>query len=131
MIPLLRNCSVSPDAGCTTTATVSATSATSVSLWPDADRLDDDDVEGGREDGGGLARRGRQPAEAPGGGRRADEDALVGGVERDARAVAEQRAAAALGRRVDGEHGDAAPGAAPLADAAPTAARTCPRRAAR
>ena len=31
----------------------------------------------------------------------------VGGVELDPRAVAEQRAARALGRRVDGEHGDA------------------------
>ena len=34
MIPALRNCSVSPDAGWTTTATVSQTSSTSVSDWP-------------------------------------------------------------------------------------------------
>ena len=34
MIPALRNWSTSPDPGCTTTATVSATSATSVSDWP-------------------------------------------------------------------------------------------------
>ena len=34
MIPALRNCSTSPDPGCTTTATLSATSAISVSDWP-------------------------------------------------------------------------------------------------
>ena len=47
MIPALRNCSTSPEAGCTTTATVSQTSSTSVSDWPDADRLDHHHVEGG------------------------------------------------------------------------------------
>ena len=34
MIPAFRNCSTSPDAGWTTTATVSHTSSTSVSDWP-------------------------------------------------------------------------------------------------
>ncbi len=34
MIPALRNCSVSPEPGWTTTATVSQTSSTSVSDWP-------------------------------------------------------------------------------------------------
>ncbi len=49
MIPDFRNCSTSPPPGCTTTATVSATSATSVSAWPDADRLDHDHVERRRQ----------------------------------------------------------------------------------
>ena len=34
MIPALRNCSTSPEPGCTITTTESATSATSVSDWP-------------------------------------------------------------------------------------------------
>ena len=113
MIPALRNCRTSPEPGWTMTATVSATSATSVSLWPDADGLDDDDVEGGRQRVRGRARGGRQPAQAPGGRRRADEHALVGRVEGDPRAVAQQRAARAPRRGVDREHRDAAPGGPP------------------
>ena len=80
----------------------------------DADRLDDDDVERGGERRGGLARRGREPSEPPRGGGRADEDGVVGGIERDPRAVAEQRAAAAPRGRVDREHGDAEVRRAPL-----------------
>ena len=34
MIPALRNWSVSPEPGCTTTAIVSQSSSTSVSDWP-------------------------------------------------------------------------------------------------
>ena len=92
----------------------------------DADGLDDDDVERGGERLRGRARRGRQAAEPPAGGGRADEHAAVGGVELDPRAVAEQRAARALRRRVDGEHRDRAPVVAPRAHERATAATTCP-----
>ena len=81
----------------------------------DADGLDHDDVEGGGQRLRGRARGGREPAEAPGRGGRADEDAAVGRVEGDPRAVAEQRAARAPRRRVDGEHRDAAPAGPPRA----------------
>ncbi len=116
MIPAFRNWSTSPEAGCTTTATVSQTSSTSVSDWPDPDRLDDDHVEGGRERVGGLAGGGGQAAEPAAGGRGADQDAVVLGVVIDPGAVAEQRAAGALGRRVDGEHGDRVARIAPRRD---------------
>ena len=82
----------------------------------DADGLDDDDVERRGERVGGGARRGGEAAEPPAGGHRADEDALVARVDDDPRAVAEQRAARALGGRIDGEHRDAAPARAPRRD---------------
>ena len=82
----------------------------------DADRLDHDDVEGRRQRLGGLARGGGQAAEPPARGGRADQDAVVPRVVLDPRAVAEQRAAGALRRRVHGEHGDGAPVVAPAAD---------------
>ena len=115
MIPDFRNCSTSPQPGCTTTATVSATSATSVSAWPDADGLDHDDVErrGQRLRRGARGRR--QAAEPLAGGRRADEHAAVARVEVDPRAVAEQRrrpSGARTGRRRARRRcGRAAPGA--------------------
>ena len=79
----------------------------------DADRLDHDDVEGGRERVRGGARGGREAAEPPARRHRADEQPAVGRVGVDPRAVAEQRAARALGGRVDGEHGDGPPARAP------------------
>ena len=60
----------------------------------DADGLDHDDVERGRERLRGRAGRGREAAEPLAGGHRADEHVAVGGVVLDPRAVAEQRAAA-------------------------------------
>ena len=73
---------------------------------PDADGLDDDDVERRRERLRRGARRGREAAQALSRRHRADEDAAVGRVGVDPRAVAEQRAARALRRRIDGEHAD-------------------------
>ena len=73
MIPAFRNWSTSPEPGWTTTATVSATSATSVSDWPDADRLDHDHVERGGQGAGGGARRRGEAAEPVAGRGRADE----------------------------------------------------------
>ena len=81
----------------------------------DADGLDHDDVEGVGERLGGRAGGRGEAAEALARGHRADEDVAVGRVVLDPRAVAEQRAAGALGGGVDGEHGDAALARAPLA----------------
>ena len=80
----------------------------------DADGLDDDDVErvGQRLRGG--AGRGGEAAEALARGHRADEHVAVGGVVLDPGAIAEQRAAAALGGRVDREHRHRLPARAPL-----------------
>ena len=81
----------------------------------DADGLDHDDVERGGERLRGGAGGGGEAAEALARGHRADEHAAVGRVVLDPRAVAEQRAARALGGRVDREHGDRAAARAPLA----------------
>ena len=81
-----------------------------------ADRLDDDDVEGGAQRLGRGARRGREAAEALARRHRADEQRAVGGVGVDPRPVAQQGAARALRRRVDREHADAPPASAPDAD---------------
>ena len=97
----------------------------------DADGLDHDDVERGGQRLRRRAGRGREPAEPLAGGHRADEDVAVGGVVLDPRAVAEQRAAGALGGRVDREHGDRRARASATRAAAPRAAWTCPRPAAR
>ena len=98
---------------------------------PDADGLDHDDVEGVRERLRRRAGRGREPAEPLAGGHAADEDVAVGRVVLDPRAVAEQRAAGALGatgrRRAPRRCGrDRATRAA-----TPRAASTCPPPAAR
>ena len=79
----------------------------------DADGLDDDDVERGGERLRRGAGRGREPAEPLARRHRADEQAAVGGVGVDPRAVAEQRAARALRRRIDGEHADRPAAGAP------------------
>ena len=103
VMPDFRNCSTSPLPGCTTTTTVSATSAISVSPWPDPDRLDDDHVECRRERvRRGAGGRGQSPQPLAGGGR-ADQNPAVGGVELDARSIAEQRAARAARAGIDGE----------------------------
>ena len=128
MIPAFRNCSTSPEPGWTTTATVSATSATSVSRLADADGLDHDDVEGGGQRLRGRARGGREAAEALAGGGRADEDAAVGGVEGDPRAVAEQRRRPSAAS--DGSTASTAtlrPSRPPGAHELATAASTCRR----
>ena len=75
---------------------------------PDADGLDDDDVERRGQRVRGGARGGRQAAEPPAGRHRADEDATVARVDHDPRAVTEQRAARALGGGIDGEDGHGA-----------------------
>ena len=74
MIPALRNCSTSPEPGWTTTATVSATSATSVSDWPTPTvSITTTSNAAGQRAGGGAGRRG-EAAEPVAGGGRADED---------------------------------------------------------
>ena len=135
MIPDFRNCSTSPLPGCTTTATrVGDVGDLGLGL-ADADRLDHDDVERGRERVRGRARRPGEAAEPLAGGGRADQHAAVGGVEVDPRAVAEQRAARAPRARVDREHRDRrCPAAGSPARARvqrPTAASTCRRPAGR
>ena len=97
----------------------------------DADGLDHHQVERGGQRLRGGAGGGREAAEPLAGGHRADEDVAVGGVVLDPRAVAEQRAAAALGGRVDGEHRDRAFVASATRAAARRAASTCRRRAGR
>ena len=98
MIPAFRNWSASPEPGWTITATVSAASATSVSDWP-TPTVSITTMSNAAASACAAARvAGREPAEPLAGGHRADEDAAVGGVGVDPRAVAEQRAARALGR---------------------------------
>ena len=131
MIPAFRNCSASPRAGLDDDGDgVGGLGDVGLGL-ADADGLDHDDVErvGQRLRGG--AGGGREAAEPLAGGHRADEDVAVGGVVLDPRAVAEQRAAAALGRRVDGEHGDRSAAPAPLAQQRREQRRLARRPAAR
>ena len=127
MIPAFRNCSASPRAGLHDDRDrVRRLGDVGLGL-PDADGLDHDDVERGGQRLRRRAGRGREPAEPLAGGHRADEHVAVGGVVLDPRPVAEQRAAGALRRRVDGEHGDAAAARRATRAAAPRAASTCPR----
>ncbi len=105
MIPDFRNCKTSPDPGCTTTATVSATSATSVSDWPDADRLDHHDVERAASACAAVRVAGASPPSRPPAAiERTNTDWSTGSTA-DPGAIAEQRAAGALGGRVHREHG--------------------------
>ena len=77
-------------------------------VLPDADGLDDDDVEAhGVEHGDHVAGRARQAAEVAARGERADEDAVVGGVALHADAIAEDGAAGERRRRIDGDDADA------------------------
>ena len=131
MIPAFRNCSASPRAGLDDDRDgVGRLGDVGLGL-ADADGLDHDDVERGGQRLRGGAGRGREAAEPLAGGHRADEDVAVGGVVLDPRAVAEQRAAGALGGRVDREHRDRAAARAPRAQQRARAASTCPRRAGR
>jgi hypothetical protein len=86
MIPALRNCRASPEPGCTTTATVSADLGHLGLGLADADGLDHHDVERHRERLGRRAGGGREAAEPPGGGHRANEQPAVGRVGVDPRA---------------------------------------------
>ena len=131
MIPALRNCSASPRAGLDDHRDgVGGLGDLGLGL-ADADGLDHHDVERRRQRLGGGAGGGREAAEPLAGGGRADEQPAVGGVGVDPRAVAEQRAAGALGGRVDGQHGDGAVRAPATRARARSAASTCRRRAAR
>ena len=97
----------------------------------DADGLDHDHVERGRERRGGRSGRRRQPAEPIPRRGRADEHTTVGRVEFDPGPVAEQRPARAPRGGIDGEHGDGPPAGAPFGDRVSTATRTFRRRAVR
>ena len=99
---------MSPDPGWTTTATVSAHLLDVGLRLADAHGLDHHDVERRRQRLRRLARGRGEAAEARARRRRADQHAVVARVVLDPRAVAEQRAAGALRRRVHGEHRDAA-----------------------
>ncbi len=95
---------------------MSAAAATSTSLWPGADRLEQDDVEaGGVEHGRGGRGRGREPAGVAARRHRADEHAVVRRVGLHPDAVAQEGAAGDRAGRVDGDdgHGPAGRAAAP------------------
>ncbi len=84
-------------------------------VLPDADGLDEHDVEAGRiEHERHVVSRPRQAAEMPARGHAADEDALVARMLLHAHAVAEQRAAREGAGRIDGDDADAAATRAPL-----------------
>ena len=113
MIPALRNCRASPEPGWTTTAVVSAASATSVSDWP-TPTVSITTTSKAAASAWAAARvaGASPPSRSPAAVERMNSprSARVGV---DPRAVAEQRAAGALGGRVDGEHGDGAAAVAP------------------
>ena len=92
MMPALRNWSTSPEAGWSDDRDgVGGIGHLGLGL-ADADGLDHDHVERGRERfGGGPGRRG-EPAEATAGGGRADEHVAVLGIDLDPGPVAQQRA---------------------------------------
>ena len=105
--PFLMPCSSSPVRASVSSRKVSTMSATAVSDWPDADRLDEHDVVAGRlHDDDRLAGRAGDAAERAGRRRRADERVRVGGEPGHPGLVAEDAAAGAGRRRVDGEHRD-------------------------
>ena len=115
MIPAFRNCSASPAAGLDDHGhRVGRLGHVGLRL-ADADGLDHHDVERVGQRLRGRPRGRGEPAEPLPGGHRADEHAAVGGVVLDPRAVAQQRAAGALGGRVDGQHGHAELARPPLA----------------
>ena len=98
-------CTESPQPGLTTTTTVSQVAATSISIWPDADRLDDHErPSGGIEQPDGFGHGRREPAQMAPGRHGADEDRIVQGVLLHAHPVTEDGAAGHGRGRVDRQH---------------------------
>ena len=107
MIPAFSAWIESPEPGISTSTTVSAIEITPTSLWPGADRLQEDDVLAGRvQHEQRLQRRLGEAAGVAARAHRADEDARVEEVVGEADPVAEQRALGERARRVDGDHPD-------------------------
>ena len=131
MIPDFRNWSTSPEPGCTTTATVSATSATSVSLWPTPTVSTTTTSNAAASAQAALRVDAASPPRRSAAAVERMKVPRVGGVVRDPRAVAEQRAARAPRRGVDREHRDRAPGGAPCAHELGQQRRLARARAAR
>ena len=113
MIPAFRNCSTSPEPGCTTTATVSATSATSVSDWP-TPTVSITTTSKAAASAWAAARvaGARPPSRSPAAVERMNTPRSAGS-RVDPRAVAEQRAAGALGRGSTASTATAAPAPPP------------------
>ena len=122
----------SPEPGISTSTTVSAWSMTSTSAWPDADRLEEHVVLArGVHEQRRLERGLRHAAERAARGHGADEHAGVEEVLGQPDPVAEQRAAAERGARVDREHADRRARARAGGARARRSGSTCPRRAGR
>ena len=119
MIPALANWSASPDPGLHAEQDeVGAVGDLGLGL-ADADGLDDHPVEEGPRQNDRREGRVGEAAEPAAGGHRADEGAGVGGIGRDADAVAEERAARPPRRGVDGDDGDRLPARPPGGEKAP------------
>ena len=100
------NCSTSPAPGCATKSEgVDELRDLRLGL-PDADRLDEDDVEDGGEHRDRRPGRLGEAAEPLARRHRAEEDARIAGVRAHADAVAEQCAARHAARRIDREDAD-------------------------
>ena len=107
----------SPISGASSTTVVSAAAATSTSLWPGPDGLDEDEVEAGRVEHGRGGRRGRREAAGVSARRhRADEHVVVARVRLHPDPVAEQRAAGDRARRIDRDDRDGPAGRPDLGD---------------
>ena len=107
MIPAFSAWTESPEPGISASTTVSAIESTPISLWPGADRLEEDDVLAGRvEQQQRLQRRLGEPAGMTARPHRTDEDVRVEEVVGEPDAVAEQRAVRERARRVDGDDAD-------------------------
>ena len=105
----------SPEPGISARTIVSAWSTTSISPWPDADRLEQHVVLAGRvHQQRRLERRLGEAAERAARRHRADEDARVEEVVREADPVAQHGAPRERARRVDRQHADLAIGLAKL-----------------
>ena len=117
MIPAFNACTESPEPGISTRSTVSAIPITSISLWPGADRLEQDEILARRvEQERRLQGRLRQTAEVAARPHRADEDLGVEEVVREADPVAEQRSLRERARRVDRDHAHRPPQTAHVPD---------------
>jgi hypothetical protein len=129
MIPDFRNCSASPEPGWTTTATgVGRLGDLGLGL-ADADvSITTTSKAAASACAAARVAGASPPSRSPAAVERMNSPRSAGRL--DPRAVAEQRAARALGGRVDGQHGDGPP-AARQAASARRAASTCRRPAAR